>query len=171
MGRDTMKFGLFLAAVAALGCTAMAATPYERALTACRADAMKAFTKGVDNPTGYKCNWATLVKGAPGAALTGKFAAQDKLNAGTLTIIEGGDGPALDGIQTTAGKTGRQCTVAASGGRGDDDILNVKATDAGCNIRIKSSGPNVVSVTSTNCQSQCGLGATFDGTYRLSRGT
>jgi hypothetical protein len=154
---------LSLVLLACLAGSASAQTPYQRELARCE----KAATAAKDAPASYRCGWSTLVKGAPGFALTGKYSARIKGYVGTLTVIESGLNPAIVGIQTTQTSNKRQCTVQATGQR-VNDVLTVKA-GAKCTIQVVSSGLNEVTLKAQNCQEWCGMGATFEGKYRLQK--
>jgi hypothetical protein len=156
-----------LVACVCFGASFAAAEPGRgRTLAKCRAAARDA---GAD-PTRFPCNWRIAVRSAAGAALTGKFSLRQKGAVGTLTILEGGSGPALIGLQTTARNSGNTCTVKTTAQRGADDALTSKPAEAtGCTIRIVSSGLDKIRVVSEACQSFCGLNAGFDGIYKLDR--
>jgi hypothetical protein len=143
--------------------SASAQSGYQTELTRCE----KAAGAAKDAPTTFRCNWRTLVAGAPGSALTGRYTARDQHFVGTLTVIESGFGPARVGIQTSMKSSKRQCTLQASGQR-INDILTVKAGTK-CTIQVVSSGPNEVTLKAKDCQEWCGMGATFEGKFRLQR--
>lgn len=160
----TVAVTALIAAAAPRNAHAQAGATYPTALAACEANAKKA----KDSPTSYACDWRAVVKGAPGFALTGRYQARDKNFSGTLTVIESGLGLALVGIETVFKTSKRQCTVQATGMRGADDVLTVKPlAGSACTIRLISSGPNIVTLKADKCQDQCGMGATFEGRFRL----
>lgn len=161
-----LRLVALVACVCAGASASRADTSPAHMLDSCRAAARDA---GAD-PTRFPCNWRSVVRGAAGGALTGKFAIRRKDDVGTLTILEGGGGPALIALQTTARNSGNTCTVKTIAQRGGDDALTSKPMEAAdCTIRIVSSGLNRVRVTSKGCQYFCGLNVSFDGTYKLDR--
>ena len=151
------SFGVVVCSIAA------AQAPATGALAACRAAAADA----EPDPTAFKCDWKTVVRGAPGAALTGRFALIQKGVSGTMTILEGG-GQAMIAISTVEKRSLQTCMVKVEATRGSDDALKATPAEAsGCTIRIKSNGRNTVEVASEGCQFYCGARIGFDGTYRL----
>lgn len=169
-GFATVTFSIVTLAGVALSIEPASAqsNAYERALDRCATAAQKAKSAA---PTVYSCDWRTVVKGAPGAALTGKFAKVGRNPTGTLTILERGGAPAAVGFMTTARPSARTCTVAVDAQRAPNDALEARpAVAPGCVISIRSSKPNIVSVTTTPaCQYYCGVGVGFDGDYKLLR--
>lgn len=160
-----------LAAACVLCACAMFATfaaargNYLEALAACRAAA-----EATDDPTEFDCDWKTVVGGAPGSALTGKFKYKEKGLAGEMTILESSDGPALVGISTVSNDpNAHTCSVTLAATRVDDQLVAKPEDAEGCEVRIASvKGPNLVSVTATNeCSTYCGMRAIFAGTWQL----
>jgi hypothetical protein len=156
---------LFAAALAST--PSLAGNKYQEALAACRKNALAA-----QDSADFKCKWKTIVRGAPGGALTGKYRYRANGLTGTLTVLEG-DGPILVGVSTVRqDKSQNQCSVDLQGARDANDELLVKPTgndDSGCEVRIKSiPGPNLISVTvNDKCSGFCGNRAAFDGEYQL----
>lgn len=111
---------LRLAALVACACagasTAVADSSPADLLDSCRVAARDAG----DDPTKFPCNWRSVLRAAAGGAPTGKFSLQQKGAVGTLTILEGGGGPALIALQTTARNSGNTCTVKTTAQRGGD---------------------------------------------------
>lgn len=143
---------------------AQTSSPYAAKLAQCRAAAEAADL----DPTKFACDWKAVVAGAPGAALTGRFASRIKGVGGTLTILEAGGQPALIGISTVNRRSTHTCTVKVTAERGPDDALVAKPADAeGCVIRIRSSGRNRVRVEATSCGFFCGVSGTFAGDFAL----
>jgi hypothetical protein len=141
----------------------VAAQPYPKVLEACRA-AAKAAEPG---STDYRCNWRALVRGAPGAALSGKYALRRAGYTGTMAIIDGG-GSIEVAISSVHASSTHTCSLTATATRGADDALVATTGDApNCRIRIVSTSRNVVRVTPTDCSDLCGVRAVFDGNYRL----
>lgn len=145
--------------------TAQHASPYHAKLDAC----LKAAKAAPDyDPTDFKCDWKTVLKGAPGSALTGKFDLKAKGAGGTMTILEHAGGPALVAFQTVSKPQAHTCTAQLTATRGNDDALAARSDDAKeCSVRIVSSGPNLVRVTAKDCSHFCGAGASFSGDYKL----
>ena len=123
--------------------------------------------KAADDPTEFKCDWAAILKGLPPQALTGQFVSRAKGIDGRMTILEGGNGPVLIGIQTVARSSGHTCTVQVTATRGSDGELTARPADApDCVVRVVATARNRVRVTAKECQfAYCGLRASFDGVY------
>ena len=155
---------VLLVAAALASAPAFAQSPYHTALAACRAAAGKAL-----DPTDFKCDWKTVLRGAPGSALTGKFDARSNGMAGAMTILESAEGPAIIHISTVIKRPNAPtCSVQVTATRGDDDTLVAKPGDSdGCVISVRSSGPNLASVASKSCGGFCGVNGSFDGQYKL----
>ncbi len=143
---------------------AVAQSPYHQALKACRAAAEAAL-----DPTDFKCDWKTVLRGAPGSALTGKFDARINGVNGEMTILKSAEGPAIIHVSTvTKRPNAPTCSVQVTAKRGDADALVAKPDDSDdCTITIRSSGPNLVRVTSKSCGGFCGVNGSFDGQYKL----
>lgn len=135
---------------------------YDRALTACRAAAAAA---NEGDPTGFRGDWSTIVRGAPGAALTGRYRGTWRGINSSMTIIEAA-GPAQLAITTVHRRSGHTCTISTTAA--DDTLTAMPASVPGCVIKIASSGKNRVRVRETNCRTfYCGALSSFEGTYRL----
>lgn len=163
------RTALAATALAMAASSAAAQSSYERALAACRLAASAASTAA--DPTAFKCDWRTVLRGAPGASLTGRYQPRAGGITGALTIVDLAGGKSQIAASTVHKASANTCTVVASGSRGNDDVLVATAPDApGCSIRIVSTRtPNVVRVTSSNCSGLCGVRASFDGEWRLQR--
>ena len=140
---------------------------YPDALAKCRKNA-----EAAQDVTDFKCDWKTVVRGAPGSALTGKFRYREKGLTGTMTVLEG-DGPVLVSVLTVSkDPNAHTCSAGFQGTRNDNDELVVKpgaGDDSGCEVRIKSvPGNNIVSVTANDqCSTFCGMRAIFAGKWQL----
>ncbi|MFZ4807747.1 MAG: hypothetical protein ACOYLQ_10855 [Hyphomicrobiaceae bacterium] len=136
-------------------------------LAACRKAALEN-----EGSTDFKCDWKTVVAGAPGAALTGRFTYLAKGMAGEMTILEGGGEDALIAIETvTKDRNAHTCSAGLRARRAGDALVAKPEDAQGCVVTVKSSKTvNVVDVTATEaCQFYCGMRAVLDGRYRLKK--
>ena len=170
MRRRSLSLAAALAAVVvfSLSVGPGQAQSYDKVLAACTAAALK--HKDEPDPTGFRCDWARLVKGAPGAALTGRFLPARRGSVGAMTIIERPGAPALIAISTVSGRAAHTCTVSVEAARDGDVLVARPPEPKGCVIRVRSAAKrNVVNVAyEGECHLFfCGMGAAFDGDWRL----
>lgn len=158
-----------LGLVAAFLCCAAApavAADYREALEACQQASEKA-----EDPTDFECDWKTVLEGAPGSTLSGKFEYREKGFSGQMTIIDPVGEPGQIGFMTAAeNENASTCSGSFGASRNDNDELVATMDEPeGCEVRVVSvPGPAIVKVTaSESCSSFCGMGAAFDGTWQL----
>lgn len=152
-----------MVAMTALSAAVRAQSTLPEKIAACRLAATN-----MPAPADFVCDWSAITKGAPGAALVGRYRYRAEGHTGGLAILDIGEGPALVGISTTHERTGHTCILKARGSRKADDALTVTSNDdQACTIRIRASGRNEVRVTASNCRAACGLRAGFEGSYRV----
>ena len=158
--------GFLTALLCSAAVPVVAADRYRAALEACQQAASSS-----DDPTGFKCDWKTVLKGAPGSSLSGQYTYREKGFSGEMTILDPVDEPAQIGIFTVAkNQNGSTCSGGFGASRGENDDLVATMDDPeNCEIHIVSvPGPAILKVTASEaCNAFCGVSATFAGEWQL----